>query len=283
MQVKKCLVIVNSFKEISKSAGSEIQTFLKERGIQSEIFVFNGEGETCDFEGFDLVITLGGDGTVLFAARACAHLGIPIFPVNFGSFGFIASVQPEEWKEELLAYLAGNAVIDERSMLKAELIKKGEKIFSSVGLNDVVVCGKTAAHTLSFKVSYDNVPLGEIKADGIIVSTATGSTAYSASAGGPIIDPGLDAMTLTLMNSFSLSSRPIVLSPEGMLEIEILYSRICDVVLSVDGQKPNELGVGDIIRIGQTPQKAKLIGATKEKFYNALRSKLNWSGGPRHA
>ncbi|MBR0101204.1 MAG: NAD(+)/NADH kinase, partial [Treponema sp.] len=126
-------------------------------------------------------------------------------------------------------------------------------------------------------------PLGEIKADGIIISTATGSTAYSASAGGPIIDPDLDAMVLTLMNAFSLSSRPLVLSPDGELEIEILPSRISDVVISVDGQIPVDLHVGDVIRIRQSEFKAKLIGCTKEKFYNALRSKLNWSGGPQHA
>jgi NAD+ kinase len=125
------------------------------------------------------------------------------------------------------------------------------------------------------------VPLGDFKADGIIVSTATGSTAYSASAGGPIIDPGLDAMVLTLINAFSLSSRPIVLSPDGDLEIEILPSRVSGVVISVDGQIPIDLHVGDKIRIRRIEDKALLIGCTKEKFYNALRSKLNWSGGPQ--
>ena len=226
---------------------------------------------------------MGGDGTVLFAARGCAPLGIPIFPVNFGSFGFIASVQRGEWKKELDDYLAGNSIVDERSMLRADLVRGGQRRLTATGLNDIVVCGKTAAHTISFNVLYDKVPLGEIKADGIIISTATGSTAYSASAGGPIIDPGLDAMVLTLMNAFSLSSRPLVLSPDGSLEIEILPSRISDVVISVDGQIPVDLHVGDVIRINQIDDKAKLIGCTKEKFYNALRSKLNWSGGPQHA
>ena len=283
MKVKKSLIVVNSIKEESKTLGAEIQAYLKNLGIQADIFVFNGFSEQYPFYGYDFVITMGGDGTVLFAARGCAPMGIPIFPVNFGSFGFIASVQRGEWKKELDDFLAGNSVIDERSMLRADLIRGGQRRLTATGLNDIVICGKTAAHTISFNVLYDKVPLGEIKADGIIISTATGSTAYSASAGGPIIDPGLDAMVLTLMNAFSLSSRPLVLSPDGSLEIEILPSRISDVVISVDGQIPVDLHVGDVIRINQIDDKAKLIGCTKEKFYNALRSKLNWSGGPQHA
>ena len=283
MKVKKSLIVVNSFKEESKSLGAEIQAYLKELKVQADIFVFNGFSEQYPFYGYDFVITMGGDGTVLFAARGCAPLGIPIFPVNFGSFGFIASVQRGDWKKELDEFLNGDSVIDERSMLGADLVRGGQRRLSATGLNDIVICGKTAAHTISFNVLYDKVPLGEIKADGIIISTATGSTAYSASAGGPIIDPGLDAMVLTLMNAFSLSSRPLVLSPAGQLEIEILPSRISDVVISVDGQIPVDLHVGDVIRIKQIDAKAKLIGCTKEKFYNALRSKLNWSGGPQHA
>ena len=283
MKVKKSLIVVNSFKEESKSLGAEIQAYLRELKVQADIFVFNGFSEQYPFYGYDFVITMGGDGTVLFAARGCAPLGIPIFPINFGSFGFIASVQRGDWKKELDEFLRGESLIDERSMLGADLVRGGQRRLSATGLNDIVICGKTAAHTISFNVLYDKVPLGEIKADGIIISTATGSTAYSASAGGPIIDPGLDAMVLTLMNAFSLSSRPLVLSPAGQLEIEILPSRISDVVISVDGQIPVDLHVGDIIRIRQIDAKAKLIGCTKEKFYNALRSKLNWSGGPQHA
>ena len=283
MKVKKSLIVVNSFKEESKSLGNEIQAYLQSLGLQADIFLFNGYSEQYPFYGYDFVITMGGDGTVLFAARGCAPLGIPIFPINFGSFGFIASVQRDEWKRELDDFFAGKAVVDERSLLQADLIRGQNRRLSATGMNDIVICGKTAGHMITFSVLYDKVPLGEIKSDGIIVSTATGSTAYSASAGGPIIDPDLDSMVLTLMNAFSLSSRPLVLSPDGELEIEILPSRMSDVVISVDGQIPVDLHVGDVIRVCQHEKKAKLIGCTKEKFYNALRSKLNWSGGPQHA
>ena len=283
MSYKKCIIVVNSYKEESKNLGSLVKEYLEKKDIKADIFVFNGFSEQYPFHGYDFVITMGGDGTVLFAARGCAELKIPIFPINFGSFGFIASVQRNEWQKKLDDFLAGNAFIGSRAMLQADLIRGGSRRLSSVGLNDIVVSARTAAHTISFTVSYDGVPLGEFKSDGTIVSTATGSTAYSASAGGPIIDPGLDAMVLTVINAFSLSSRPIVLSPDGDLEIEILPSRVSGVVISVDGQIPIDLHVGDKIKIRQTQDRALLVGCTKEKFYNALRSKLNWSGGPQHA
>ncbi len=281
--VKKCLIVVNTYKEESRLLGSEVSEYLSKRGIRADIFMFNGFAEQYPFHGSDLVITMGGDGTVLFAARGCAEDGIPIFPVNFGSFGFIASVQRDEWKEELDRYLCGKSEVFTRSMLQADLLRNDVRRFRSVGLNDIVVSARTAAHTISFSITYGGVSLGEFKADGVIVSTATGSTAYSASAGGPIIDPGLDALVLTLINAFSLSSRPIVLSPDGEIVIEILPSRVSGVVISVDGQLPVDLHVGDKVRIRQMEAKAKLIGCTKDKFYNALRSKLNWSGGPKNA
>lgn len=279
----KCLIVVNTYKEESKRLGAVVRDYLASRGVRAEIFMFNGFAEQYPFHGCGLVITMGGDGTVLFAARGCAELGIPILPVNFGSFGFIASVQRDEWRAELDKYLDGRAEVFTRSMLRADLIRGGSRRLGAVGLNDVVVSARTAAHTISYSITYDGVSLGEFKADGVIISTATGSTAYSASAGGPIIDPGLDALVLTLINAFSLSSRPIVLSPEGEITIEILPSRVSGVVVSVDGQIPVDLHVGDRVRIRQMAEKARLIGCTKEKFYSALRSKLNWSGGPQNA
>ena len=278
---KKCIIVVNSFKEESMNLGEVVGDYLATKGVVSDTFVFNGFSEQYPFSGYDFAITMGGDGTVLFAARGCVSLGIPIFPVNFGSFGFIASVQKEEWRQELDRFLEGKSPVEERSMLQADIIRGGIRRFSSVGLNDIVLSAAHAAHTISYTVSYDSVPLGDFKADGLIISTATGSTAYSASAGGPIIDPGLDAMVLTLVNAFSLSSRPIVLSPDGEVEVEILPSRVSGVVVSVDGQIPIDLHVGDRVKIRRIEKRALLIGCTKDKFYNALRSKLNWSGGPQ--
>ncbi len=278
--MKKCLIVVNTYKQESTQLGDEIRTYLQTLQVQADIFLFNGFSEGYPFSGYDFVITLGGDGTVLFASRGCAPLDIPIFPVNLGEFGFIASVQKDEWKKELDRFLAGKALIAKRSMVQAAVVRGDTKRFSATGLNDVVISAKTAARTISLEVAYDFVSLGKLKADGIIISTATGSTAYSASAGGPIIDPSLDALVLTLINPFSLSSRPIVLSGNGEIAVTILPSRVADVIVTVDGQKPVDLHVGDCIKIRKTSCKALLVGCSQEKFYGALRSKLNWMGGP---
>ena len=282
-ELNKALIIVNTYKEESRKMGVTIKEYLESLGKHGDIFLYNGFGEENPFHDYDFVVTLGGDGTVLFAARGCAALGIPIFPVNFGTFGFIASVQKPDWKRELDRFLAGKSIVAERSMIKAALVRGNANRFNQTGLNDIVISAKNAARTISFDITYDNIPLGEFKADGIIIATATGSTAYSASAGGPIIDPDLDALVLTLMNAFSLSSRPIVLSPLGEIGITILPSRTSEVTITVDGQIPVNLHVGDIIKIRRTNDRARLVGCTSEKFYQALRSKLNWSGGPSFA
>ena len=279
--MKKCLIVVNTHKDESQNLGRMIQSYLAAKSIESSVFCFDGFSTENPFTGFDFVITLGGDGTVLFAARGCVKNKIPVFPVNLGEFGFIASIQKNEWQKELDLFLAGKSEVDERNMLNAALVStRQSEPFSGIGLNDVVICAKTAARTIMFTVSYNDVPLGTFKADGIIISTATGSTAYSASAGGPIIDPELDALVLTPINSFSLSSRPLVLSPRGEVGITILPSRENDVIITIDGQKPFDLHEGDCIKIRRLQEKVKLVGCTTNKFCGALRSKLNWSGGP---
>ena len=266
--MKKCLIVVNTHKDESQNLGRMIQSYLAAKSIESFVFCFDGFSTENPFTGFDFVITLGGDGTVLFAARGCVKNKIPVFPVNLGEFGFIASIQKNEWQKELDLFLAGKSEVDERNMLNAALVStRLSEPFSGIGLNDVVICAKTAARTIMFTVSYNDVPLGTFKADGIIISTATGSTAYSASAGGPIIDPELDALVLTPINSFSLSSRPLVLSPKGEVGITILPSRENDVIITIDGQKPFDLHEGDCIKIRRLQEKVKLVGCTTNKFY----------------
>ena len=278
--MKKCLIVINTHKQESKTLGNEISNYLGKRGIESSFYRFDGFSTENPFTGCDFAVTLGGDGTVLFAARGCAALGIPVFPVNLGEFGFIASIQKSEWEANLVQFLSGKAYIDKRNMVQAALVRGKSSEFSAVALNDIVISAKTAARTISLDISYNCAPLGIFKADGIIVSTATGSTAYSASAGGPIIDPELDALVLTPINAFSLSSRPLVLSPNGEIGITVLPSRVQDVIITVDGQESVNLQIGDCIKIRKTADKVKLVGCTTEKFYDALRSKLNWSGGP---
>lgn len=278
--MKKALVIINVSKTESMKLSDQIAAFLKTKGILTETFVFDGFSPDSNIKGYDFVITLGGDGTVLFAARNTVHNPVPIFPVNFGQFGFIASVQPEEWQEELEKFLGGHSCVVERSMANVRIIHNDEEIYCGNGLNDVVICAKSAATTISLDVYYEMQLLCKLKGDGLIVGTPTGSTAYSAAAGGPILDPSLNAFVLTPINSFSLSSRPIVLNQDGLVSIKISESRADGINLKIDGAKNMELTVGDTVLIKQFDKKVQLVNCTAEKFYTALRSKLNWSGGP---
>ncbi|MBR1640419.1 MAG: NAD(+)/NADH kinase [Treponema sp.] len=278
--MKKVLVIVNISKDESLTLAEKIDLFLKNQGIETVLYDFDGFAGEVSFSGYDLVITLGGDGTVLFAARNAVVEDIPVFPVNFGQFGFIASVQPENWQTALEQCLAGDSVLEERSMLLVNVFRENKCVYTSLGLNDAVIFGKRGASTISLDVNYDGLPLCKLKSDGVIVATSTGSTAYSAAAGGPILSPTLDAYVFTPINSFSLSSRPIVLGMEKTITITVGKSRTKDYAVTVDGQEAFSLQLSDRVEVSRFKKDVKLLCATEEKFYGALRSKLNWSGGP---
>ncbi len=278
--MKKALIIINVSKDESMTLAKEIASYLKKKDVAYDFLSFDGFVDNTDFKGYDFVISLGGDGTVLYAARNSSKYGLPVFPVNLGEFGFIASVQPEDWQKELKLFMDGKAVFEKRSMLKVKVIRNGKRVYSSLSLNDAVISAERGVSTIMLSVKRNSLPLCRLKADGLILATPTGSTAYSAAAGGPIVSPEVEAFVLTPLNPFSLSSRPIVLSPDSNLEITVEKSRIKGICLTVDGQEPFGIQFGDIISVVLNKKKAKLVAGSEEKFYNALRSKLNWSGVP---
>lgn len=278
--MSKALIIINVSKDESMTLAKEIAAWLDKKNVGHDFLSFDGFVDNTDFKGYDFVISLGGDGTVLYAARNASKYGLPVFPVNLGEFGFIASVQPEDWKKELKDFLDGKAVFEKRTMLKVEVLREEKKVYSSLSLNDAVISAERGVSTIMLSVKRNSLPLCRLKADGLILATPTGSTAYSAAAGGPIVSPEVEAFVLTPLNSFSLSSRPVVLSPDSRLEISVEKSRIKGICLTVDGQEPFPLKHGDIISVVLNKKKAKLVAGSEEKFYNALRSKLNWSGVP---
>lgn len=278
--MKKVLIVINVSKDESMSLSQEISAFLKEKGIETDFLDFDGFCSNVPIKNYAFVITLGGDGTVLFAARNAVDYGVPIFPINLGQFGFIASVQPSEWKECLTSFLKNKSPVEQRAMLSVEVQRKKKTVYSSLGLNDVVICATRAATIISLIIKYDNQHLCRLNSDGVIVSTSTGSTAYSAAAGGPIVAPNLNAFVITPINSFSLSSRPIVLNPEADISISVDNSRTKEISITIDGQEPFALKKDDVVIIRQNKKRIKLVSSSKDNFYNALRSKLNWSGGP---
>ncbi len=278
--MKKVLIIINTSKNESLSLSKQIADFLKTKNLDCDFLNFDGFAEDKPFKDYDFVITLGGDGTVLYAARNCVEYGVPVFPVNLGQFGFMSSVQQNEWQQCLESFLEGNAPFQNRCMIKASLYRQDKLESEHLALNDIVISAKHTARTVAMDVLFDSDHLCKLKSDGVIICTPTGSTAYSASAGGPIVDPVLDALVMTPINSFSLSSRPIVLRPDGSLTINIQPCRTKEIRMLADGQEPVKLMEGDKIEIKLIDKKVKLICCTQEKFFNALRSKLNWRGEP---
>lgn len=275
-----CLIVYNTDKNESQELAKNIHEFLHTKNINSNMLEFNGFSKIYPFAGYDFVITLGGDGTVLYACRGCAPLRIPVFPINLGQFGFIAGIQKNQWRESLSLYLDNKISIEKRSLLSYSVIRENKEIVSGCGLNDIVVSSKLATRTIIFDLECNGISLGRCKADGIIAASPTGSTAYSVSAGGPIVDPELDAIVITAINPFSLSMRSLVINSNSELSIKIIPSREKCVNLTVDGQMPYELFENDIVKITRFDKPALLVGTSKENFYNALRFKLNWSGGP---
>jgi NAD+ kinase len=222
-----------------------------------------------------LVISLGGDGTLLSAARAFAQAETPILGVNLGSLGFLTEVPLSELYTALEAWIAGTAIIDTRSLLHAELRREGKLVNEWDALNDVVLSKGAIARMGEFAVELDGQFVARFRADGVIVSTPTGSTAYTLAADGPILMPSVDAMVLTAICPHLLTIRPIVF-PGG--------SEICvtvDVVphetyLTVDGQEAVELLLGDRILCRKSERRVNLLRLHPNGLFNVLRSKLSW-------
>lgn len=276
--MKQCLIIRNTYSNEAPILAQAVADFLVEKKINVKVCNYSGQDTPADTEGCDFAVTLGGDGTVLFAARSCAPANIPIFPVNLGEFGFIAGIQHDAWQDKLDIFLRGDAVLNERSMLQVELKRDNKKLFTLQALNDVVISAQ-AARMVSLNVFCNNISFGLFRSDGIIAATSTGSTAYSASAGGPLVDPTLDAIILNTICPFSLSSRPLVLPNTAILDIDVLPARGEEPVITCDGQIVAHLNVGDRVTIAKSEKKVLLVGCDSRIFYEALRSKMHWFGG----
>jgi len=225
----------------------------------------------------DMVIVLGGDGTLLSAARLVADSkkNVPIFGVNLGSLGFMAEVRLDELYANLEKALAGKLQAEERMMLTAGIIRKGKKVSEYNVLNDAVVSKGAIARMVSLEVSVGDDYLTSIRADGLILATPTGSTAYSLSAGGPIIHPALQCFVVTPICPHTLSNRPIAIPDSAIVRVK-LVSRSEGVSLSLDGQVVSPLRLNDIVEVKKAKYRVRLIKHPTKNYYEILRTKLKW-------
>jgi len=277
--IKRVLVIANMHKPEAASLIEEIKAYMFEHGIETEIFGFRGKPEIPSVDKIDFVISLGGDGTVLFSSRIVQSHGIPILAVNLGAFGFITEISKHEWKSAFEKYIAGELSLSRRIMVKVMVERDGKRIATFRGLNDVVISGSGISKIVRLNVILNKTPLGQYRADGIIFATPTGSTAYSVAAGGPILDPEIEAFILNPICPFTLSNRPIVISGNDVVFVNIEREQRAELILSIDGQEVFPLEKGDNIIFEKSHSKALLVRSDKRNFYEVLRSKLNWSGG----
>jgi NAD+ kinase len=289
-RLKKALLFINLHKNDAKALGEQIRAELEKRGVAVVFFTFENSAVFRQEDGYDLAFSLGGDGTVLYAARAMAPLGVPIIPVNLGTLGFIASVQPEKWRDVFDKWLAGEVPLSRRFMLEVAVERRGKRLVLGSCLNDAVISALGIAKIIRLKVESvlppspesgekpEYVQMGQYHSDGLIVATPTGSTAYSVASGGPILEPEMDAIIINPICPFTLSNRPIVLPSRETVIVEVEEGQRSGVLLTIDGQVTEPLEPGDRIYLKQASFEALLVASGRLAFYNALRTKLAWSG-----
>ena len=222
-----------------------------------------------------LLLVLGGDGTLLAAARLAAARGIPILPINMGSLGFLTSFTIDELYPALEETFGGRFGISERVMLHVELERAGKVIESQIVLNEVVVNKGALARMIELELSIDADFVCRYRADGLIVASPTGSTAYSLSAGGPIVHPAVECFVITPICPHMLSDRPVIVRDSSTIEMK-LSGNTESVFLTLDGQKGIPLQVTDRVRISRAKQLLKLIQPPKKSYFEILRNKLKW-------
>jgi NAD+ kinase len=278
--IRKVLIIVNHLKKDAYSIVNSAVGYFESQNIVPMVIRYNENLEQYDLSEVDMAISLGGDGTVLYSARILAARQIPILAVNLGDFGFITEISKNEWQSAFEKYRDGYLGISPRLMLRALVKRKGAEIFSCIGLNDCVISSSGISRIIRLDVKIRNDPLGEYRADGIIVSTPTGSTAYSMAAGGPILDPEMDATIINPICPFTLSNRTIVIPGKEKVTVFVMQQRRADIILTIDGQDTCVLKPEDTVEFVHSEEKALIVRSDKRTFYEVLRSKLKWSGGP---
>jgi len=225
-----------------------------------------------------LVIVLGGDGTLLSMADSIgrAGLSIPVLGVNFGSLGFLTEVTLPELFPSLEAAIAGQAHIEERMMLRATTERPSSPATTEIALNDVVINKGARSRLIDLSVSVGDGIVTRVRADGLIIATPTGSTAYNLAAGGPIVQPNVEAIVLTPIAPHTLTNRPIVIPSSSTICVTPMMGERDEVFVTFDGQAGFELHAGDQIRICRAPDPMRLIRPPTRSYFEVLREKLNW-------
>ncbi len=239
-----------------------------------ETFPLEELGRQCD-----IAIVIGGDGTLLTAARFMASHSVPLIGVNLGRLGFLVDISPQVALSSVDEILEGRFREERRQLLEAKIIREGEIIAEQTAVNEVVIHSWNSTSLIEIVTYIDGIFLNSQRSDGLIVSTPTGSTAYALSGGGPILYPTLKAIELVPINPHSLTNRPIVIADDSEVEIVFRNSKDFRARLSCDNVSIPDIEIGDRIRINKAPHPFRILHPINHDFFEILREKLNWSGG----
>lgn len=246
-------------------------------------FINGTELESCPVETLgqhcDLVIAVGGDGTFLAAVRAIVAYDIPIIGINLGRLGFLVDISPNELPDKLHRILQGHYTEEKRYLLRTKIIRDDQVIHEETAVNEVVVHRWVTPSMIEIVTKIDNVFLNSQRSDGLIISTPTGSTAYSLSAGGPILYPSLNALVLVPLNPHTLSNRPIVIADTAEIEITFCQTKQINALVTCDHIEIPKVLISDKIVIKKEPKPIRILHPEGHDFFYILRNKLNWSSG----
>lgn len=273
--------IVNSHREDALKAAQEAAKWLTSKRVEVKT-----EAQLAPVVGLDpasreelaqsnLVVAFGGDGTLIRAAHICSELGTPILGVYFGRFGFVTQCDPKDVQRSIEKFLAKEFSLETRMMLQADLVRGDHVVATLHNLNESVLQRTVTDRMLTFDVEVNGSLLTRYPADGVMVSTPTGSTGYNLSAGGPVVDPNIEALILTAVAPHTLSARPLVLGPKNRITLKLDSGG--DSVLSGDGQTRLHLLKGDEVRIQKSPRMTNLVSVADQDFLEKLRYRLLWS------
>lgn len=276
-------------QEIAESLQTLVE-FLRNRGI--EVLIEEGTarsvGAKTSFaasyavigERADLAVVVGGDGSILGAARLLANYSVPLVGVNQGRLGFMTDISGGAMIEEMTEILQGRYSREERILLDAEVLRGGESVFRTLAFNDVVANKGELGRMIELEVKVDGELIHVLRADGLIISTPTGSTAYALSANGPILHPSVAGIAIVPLCPHALSNRPITISDSCMVEVRLLPPH--DARIHFDGQQSFDARAGDIVRVKRSPLRITLLHPPGYSYFAMLREKLHWSSTPRH-
>lgn len=282
-KIKKVAILVKPEDSEALKTGRETSEWLTAHGVEvigdplvlSKIADNDMPSAVEAGTGADLIIVLGGDGTMISAARLIGDREIPVIGINYGGLGYLTEFRIEEMHQALETVLRGEFVAEERAMLDVEHINGDTTSLRGRILNDVVINKTVLARIIEIDVSLNGEFVNSFRADGLIIGTPTGSTAYNISAGGPIIHPSVSAVVITPICPFTLTNRPLVVSGDSEIEVR-LKDESDGVMLTLDGQVGAPMKLGDRLRIRKSKTSFKLIRPTNRNYFDVLRSKLKW-------